>query len=762
MGSIPNRAGARDPSTPRALVRWRWLPLVLCALLGPACQDEARTTTAVPDAADLPDRVPRANNVESKPPPPAAAPEPELFIPPPHKASLRTHPAGQAWIVAPSKAPESTDIARAEALGYTIIDLSNHWRPFIFWGASTDDGEYKENDYASTFVALANNEIDQAGAPLGRDGANHLELFGIPSTPKVLLAEFEAVGETISPCLEAKAFDPEAFEAFSNYIPFERKDITSLKKRADWFRKTLERKMNAAKIEAGDYEAAAENKRTASLLRKWRRAQAPVDIIRNAQVRLECAGFYRALGGSATYVPGQFGWSTHLALADFQRKHAIFGWGHIKRDDVEVLKLTPEQATFARLRRMLAERVVAASGVIEDGTADILRRNKNWTDSEGVEHNPRDLIREHVDATLEALGWNDAASAYEGMQALSKLRDDGFDNLLIAVKLPPLPEYYGPNMAFSVVIDRGDVYYDPPYDSEGQRVRQPRRRKPHLTLYVHHLDQKIPLVYWPTTIGSWRSEQHDGHEWLAYKNSDVGPRIWRDIMAAPVWIPPTYTPTRSLIKKKKSGRKREWVVNYDETGPGFQSAYGLVAAYHIRQVKSRSGEVLRELDHKIRTHGSVDYMSIRSRYSHGCHRLHNGNAVRLFSFLLRRNDFVRHGQTEIAYARAFEVEKTEYRMKIDTRGYRYELLEPIPVSVTKGRIRGGTKEPYEGLLSKPGEPAPPAADPDNPTTDPESPTADPDNPTADPEGPTAEASFEAGAVDDTAPPASAPPVTPSP
>jgi hypothetical protein len=143
------------------------------------------------------------------------------------------------------------------------------------------------------------------------------------------------------------------------------------------------------------------------------------------------------------------------------------------------------------------------------------------------------------------------------------------------------------------------------------------------------------------------------------------------------------------------------VVNYDETGPGFKSAYGLVAAYHIHQVKSRSGDVLRELDHKIRTHGSVDYMSIRSRYSHGCHRLHNGNAVRLFSFLLRRNDFVRHGQTEIAYARAFEVEKVGYKMKIETRGYRYELVEPIPVMVTKGRIRGATKEPYEGLLATP-------------------------------------------------------------
>ena len=721
MGLIPDMAHARDMVRAVMPIKYRWLPLFISAVLSPACQDETRTTTAVPDAADLPDGASGTPAEASEPASPAVEPppEPELVVPPPHKASLRTHPAGQAWIMDPGEAPEAIAIERAEALGYTVVDLSNQWRPFIFWGASTDEDEdeYKENQYASTFVGLANNEIDRDGAPLDAKKANHLELFGIPSTPKVLLAEFEAVADKIAPCLAANDYDREAFDSFSTYIPFARKKTTNRRSRAAWFRKVLARKMKAAKIEDGDYEAAANNKRTASAYRKWRGAQAPVDIIRNTQVRLECSGFYSALQGSKSYEPGNFGWSTHLALAEFQRKHAIFGWGHIKGDDIAVLKLTPEEATYARLRRMLAERVVAASGIIEDGTANILRRGKNWTDSEGQEHTPRDLIGEHVDAALHALGWEDVSSAHEGMRALSNLRPDGYESLLVAVKLPPLPEYYGSKMEFSVLIDRGDVYYDPPYNEEGEPIRQGRQRKPHLTLYVHHLDQKIPLVYWPTTIGSWRSEQHEGHEWLAYKNSDVGPRIWRDIMAAPVWIPPSYTPTRSLIKRKNTGRKSEKVVNYDETGPGFQSAYGLVAAYHIHQVKSRSGEVLRELDHKIRTHGSVDYMSIRSRYSHGCHRLHNGNAVRLFSFLLRRNDFVRHGQTEIAYARAFEVEHTEYKMKINTRGYRYELVEPIPVLVTKGRIRGSAKDPYEGLLAKPESITAPTADPET-TTEP--------------------------------------------
>ena len=35
---------------------------------------------------------------------------------------------------------------------------------------------------------------------------------------------------------------------------------------------------------------------------------------------------------------------------------------------------------------------------------------------------------------------------------------------------------------------------------------------------------------------------------LKYKNSDVGARVWKDIMAAPVWIPPATTPPEELIK----------------------------------------------------------------------------------------------------------------------------------------------------------------------------------------------------------------------
>ena len=143
------------------------------------------------------------------------------------------------------------------------------------------------------------------------------------------------------------------------------------------------------------------------------------------------------------------------------------------------------------------------------------------------------------------------------------------------------------------------------------------------------------------------------------------------------------------------------MVNYDETGPSYTSAYGLVAAYHIKQVTRRDGTVV-ELDNQIRTHGSVDYMSILRRYSHGCHRLYNTNAVRLFSFVLLHRDYIRHGQTALSYRRNFEYKEKKHHLALDTRGYRYELTPPLPIEVTEGRIRGKRRTPYTEYMPKPG------------------------------------------------------------
>jgi len=90
-------------------------------------------------------------------------------------------------------------------------------------------------------------------------------------------------------------------------------------------------------------------------------------------------------------------------------------------------------------------------------------------------------------------------------------------------------------MDLSVVIDRGEVWYDVPLDENGNLIPHPRKRFPTLTVFAHWRSQRIPLVRWRTTIGSWCGEtQSDGEVYLKCKNSDVGPCVWKEIVASPV------------------------------------------------------------------------------------------------------------------------------------------------------------------------------------------------------------------------------------
>jgi hypothetical protein len=78
------------------------------------------------------------------------------------------------------------------------------------------------------------------------------------------------------------------------------------------------------------------------------------------------------------------------------------------------------------------------------------------------------------------------------------------------------------------------------------------------------------------------------------------------------------------------------------------------------------------------------------------------DAVRLFSFVLRHRDYTRMGQKPVGVRRNLEVEERTFNMRIDTRGYEYELVRPIPVMVTEGRVRGKRRSPILDYIPKPG------------------------------------------------------------
>ena len=104
---------------------------------------------------------------------------------------------------------------------------------------------------------------------------------------------------------------------------------------------------------------------------------------------------------------------------------------------------------------------------------------------------------------------------------------------------------------------------------------------PTARLYVRYLEQDIPLVHWPTTIGGWRTEQADnGYVYMKYKGSDVGDRVMRKIIAGPTWIPPLSTPSKVSLGADTS----TVVVSGWSTIPKWDrdlSAYGLVAGYFV-------------------------------------------------------------------------------------------------------------------------------------------------------------------------------------
>ena len=97
----------------------------------------------------------------------------------------------------------------------------------------------------------------------------------------------------------------------------------------------------------------------------------------------------------------------------------------------------------------------------------------------------------------------------------------------------------------------------------------------------------------------------------------------------------------------------------------------------------------------------MDYNSILRRYSHGCHRLYNHLAIRMFDFVLRHVEFTRVGQTTAGFSRVGEVDEESFTITLRSRGYKFELLKPVPVVVLRGRVRGTQRSPIEHYMPKP-------------------------------------------------------------
>ena len=581
--------------------------------------------------------------------------------------------------------------ADAPAPGQIVLDLGEDWVPYIFTERSLPTDERTPQSYRSTYLALARGEFpsDIHGARAKKD--RYLEVFGILPTLNLVRDRFRETQR--QDCISK--LDLEPLKLYERIVPY----IDNAKARRDSatfvaidrrVKQLLTKqgvdtpdKLDVSKLSGGDK----------AVLKQYEKLGPTSVVLHAAQLRLQCEGFFP---GKGTFMDGALDWSTNEALAAFEKKHRVFGWGFLSRDTVEALKEPPMLGERTAVLRVLTERAMVMAGFIEDGGTWLgADKPRMYKGPDGKERPVPNLEKELREAIISAFGLETPESTLAWLDGLGKVPAQK----LVAFEGPKTPEYYSPNMDLSVVIDRGDVWYEFPYDDKGRERPQPTHRRPMLTLLTEYQGEKIPLARFGTTIGGWRSEMVDSVEMWKYKNSPVGERVWRQIVAAPVWLPPAGTTARTLLTRDPK-KPDSFIVNLHETGPSYASAYGLVAAYHSRFRENEDGEVELQGDEGIRTHGSVDYMSIMQRHSHGCHRLHNHIAVRLMSFVLHHRPHKRLGERFVGYKSTVEQDGEEYEVKLDKTGYIFQLERPIPVDVLKGRIVGRQKTPITAAIPK--------------------------------------------------------------
>ena len=595
--------------------------------------------------------------------------------------------------------PQKMDPEAAVREGFTIISLRDDWTPYIFSEFTDAAGDILPNRYRQIYIGLANELTDGDGRALDATDRNYLEVFGIP--PALSLVRRRLLEDEEKACHKAIDY---ALLATVDRVPLP--TPAEAKSKAGQIA-GLRRRLEKARI-AGHHETIAALVTADNTLADEAAAVETFDqrdlALKHAIARLKCDGH---LGESTRFRVDPNDGHFRDALQSFGMRHMVYEYPGLRTGTMKAMALPPLESNHAQFVRALRERVVDAVHILEDGTATMDGEPATWVNAAGERVPVENLVEKFTQAAIEQLG---VETPEKLLAFLRQHPAEDFKFLNVALRLPPLPEYYSEHMELDLIVDRGDVWYEPAWKDDGVLYTQGRDRMPRLHLYVRHGEQRFPLVKWPTTIGGWRAEQApNGSEYYRYKNSDVGRRILRQIIAGPTWVAPPSTPIRGLVKNANVHGSRERIVNYDEMGPGYLSAYGLVAGYFFMP----GGEGRPDGDNGIRAHGSSDYLSITnsSKFSHGCHRLWNWAAVRLYDFILQHRHKKIIGNRPLNAVRQFYKDEYVYELRLQTRGFQFELTPPLQIDVLEGRIRGRVRSPIDGYVRKPDVIYPPGPDP---------------------------------------------------
>ncbi|HVY47331.1 MAG TPA: hypothetical protein VHB21_15690, partial [Minicystis sp.] len=531
--------------------------------------------------------------------------------------------------------------------GLTVVDLSDAWTPRVF---AKDPATGDASPYRARYLRLANQRDTDLG------------LFGIQPS------------------------------------------LTRLAERlTDEKRQRCQAAVDRAPIEAlhAAMDAAPEGKKAALA-----KAYDARPAIRAVEAQLVCDRLLLP-----TQANGTLGKNAQIGLEIFRRRHMIVAISGLDPDAVAALALPGDELDFRALLRGLRERVAEAAGLVEDGSASgdralVVGRTLDLSPFAALgqlrplDGAAKDLVDVATDAAARALGWTSPEAARDFAAARGRR---GFETLRVALRLPPPPAYLAREMELRVEIDRGDVFYDTPLRAAIERKRLGKVRAPSFVLYAKDHGKDRALVRWATTIGGWQKERvEEGQVVLRYKESDVGQRFWRHLVAAPAWLPPDSTPEAELVREGDDGTL---ALKKDLIEPGYLNAYGLVMLVHDERVEDDDGGDAKWEDHGIRTHGSVNYKSILRGESHGCHRLYNHLALRLSGYLLAHRRWVRRGKLHSTFHRTLSWHDQKIDLDVPIRGYLFELDPPVPVDVLEGNIVGEEKTPVTSLIRLKKDPA---------------------------------------------------------
>ncbi len=182
------------------------------------------------------------------------------------------------------------DLAHPHDARIVVLDLGEDWVPYLFTERSRPDEELVPQSYRATYLALARGEFphDHHGARARKD--RYLELYGILPTLTLLRTRFR---EAISQDCATKV-DLEPLKQYERLLPYvdngkAQRDSSQFLAVERRLRQAMEKqgvdspsKLDASRLGAADKAA----------LKKYETIAPTALLIRAAQARLACEGFY--------------------------------------------------------------------------------------------------------------------------------------------------------------------------------------------------------------------------------------------------------------------------------------------------------------------------------------------------------------------------------------------------------------------------------------------------------------------------------------